>query len=245
MKNFLEKNGNWLFILGIVVFAVFLFIGLQIFITVVFEVEVKDEGVILTLVGILATFVVISNYMQVIEIKRAFDSKVEKLEHSQESIIEKIDEVQDSKKDIDDKIAKLDNDYLKYLRATIKEFDQQENRSHSSRYFSMAEIFHAISIGEDSLDYRNEMFRKCLSYAICAIQHEVKANIANSPTPETMMAWANKIGTEGYEIKIESVRISKDRKKELLDNMKGIPNGSQIPGFMELWKKIDSIETTD
>ena len=219
------ETKNWLWALLIVITATVLFIFGQILITTNFNIEITNENVILVFVGIIATFIVVSNFAQVADVKREFRQRVEnvKKEHEEQ--------------------------YQKMAIAIDEKFRRTKCVNDSSRHLIMAETMFFLSLNTDenslSFNVRNEALRKCLSYALSAIKYEVMANLDNNLAPKEMMTWLNSIGTKKYEMKIEDLQILETRKKELLQAMKGIPNGSQIDGFMELWKKIETIKITD
>ena len=55
-----------------------------------FRVEIMYEGLLLTFIGILATFVVVSNYIQVNEIKKEMYSEILKIKQQQEELDRKL-----------------------------------------------------------------------------------------------------------------------------------------------------------
>lgn len=72
------KLSDYWKLLGVLIFASFVFWVFAVVALKCFDVAIELDNVILTLVGILATFVVVGNYMQVKEVKDEFNGKVEK-----------------------------------------------------------------------------------------------------------------------------------------------------------------------
>jgi tRNA nucleotidyltransferase/poly(A) polymerase len=63
----------------ITVFSAIFFAGF-ICLNTCFKIQIQNESLIITFVGILATFVVVSNYVQVVEIRNQFSEKVKTME---------------------------------------------------------------------------------------------------------------------------------------------------------------------
>ena len=71
---------SYLKTLSVIIFGAIVFWVLAVCALEIFDFGIIDEkGIVLTLVGILATFVVVSNYIQVTEIKNSFDKEITKI----------------------------------------------------------------------------------------------------------------------------------------------------------------------
>ena len=89
-KNKGETNYICLFL--IISSIAFVFWILSIGTIIFFNLTISLESTVLTFVGILATFVVVSNYMQVQDVKREFSNEVKKMNNDFEEKLEKINE---------------------------------------------------------------------------------------------------------------------------------------------------------
>lgn len=116
-------------IFGITIGAAIVFWGLAILAAKYCKFEVVDnDRIILTLVGILATFVVISNYMQVKEVKDEFSSQVKVVKDEFSSKISEfqlqVEEVKDKfnlhEQNVKNKIEKIENS-LKNVENNVTE----------------------------------------------------------------------------------------------------------------------------
>jgi hypothetical protein len=76
--NEMEKD-RWLYlkILGVIILGAIVFWFLAIVSYSYFGFALGANNVVLTLVGILATFVMVSNYMQMAEVKRNIDKRID------------------------------------------------------------------------------------------------------------------------------------------------------------------------
>ena len=54
------------------------------------DIAASSEKIILTFVGILATFIVVTNYAQVSDIKKEMEDKMSQLDRAQQSLIRKV-----------------------------------------------------------------------------------------------------------------------------------------------------------
>ncbi|MFA6779487.1 MAG: hypothetical protein WCU80_06895 [Paludibacteraceae bacterium] len=82
------KKKDWWKILGICIATTCVFWGLAALASNRLSLIITDKDIILTFVGILATFVVISNYAQVQEIKNEFENKIKDIGPASEKNIE-------------------------------------------------------------------------------------------------------------------------------------------------------------
>lgn len=93
---------------------------------------VSKESIVLTFIGVLATFIVIGNYAQVIEIQSQFEQKIAKIEHDNKAQIEKIkleftnesDKLSQMYKDHENSINRIQ---LKILNDYLSNFVDQNN----------------------------------------------------------------------------------------------------------------------
>jgi gas vesicle protein len=89
----------------------FFFFLFAVFLNKTYDFGISDDSVVLTFVGIAATFVVVSNYMQIKEIETKYEKNID-------DIAKKVDEKEKGiKSDFDKKIEKIQN-----------EFDEFENK---------------------------------------------------------------------------------------------------------------------
>lgn len=72
------------------VVAAMIFIGAVIFASKKYDFNITPDSIVLTFVGILATFLVITNYAQVIDIKKDFHRRVTRLEEKRRRLDNKI-----------------------------------------------------------------------------------------------------------------------------------------------------------
>jgi hypothetical protein len=86
-KEKLEKSGKppiktkwWSYLILLFAITVFaaLFFWFAIWLNIEHRFGISDSSIVIAFIGILATFVVVSNYLQVLEVKREFASEVEK-----------------------------------------------------------------------------------------------------------------------------------------------------------------------
>lgn len=70
--------------------AAIIFIGAAIYASKKYDFNITPDNIVLTFVGIIATFLVITNYAQVIDIKRDFHRRVTKLEEKRRRLDNKI-----------------------------------------------------------------------------------------------------------------------------------------------------------
>ncbi|MCL2596225.1 MAG: hypothetical protein FWD66_00890 [Paludibacter sp.] len=81
IKN--KQRNNWFYgkILGIIILSALILWGLAIVALKYFNLNLTEHGleIILTFIGILATFIVVSNYMQVKDIDRKFENRITEL----------------------------------------------------------------------------------------------------------------------------------------------------------------------
>jgi len=71
------ENKHYWWLLGIILSSAFLFWVLAVIAYKYFDFGIIDEkGIVLTLIGVLATFIVVSNYMQVKEIENKFNKQI-------------------------------------------------------------------------------------------------------------------------------------------------------------------------
>ena len=83
METKKKNNKNYIYSLfGISIILIFISITLNIS-----QYIVTDESIVLLFIGILATFIVVSNYSQVSDIKSNIDNKIEKLEEQQAEVL--------------------------------------------------------------------------------------------------------------------------------------------------------------
>jgi hypothetical protein len=83
METKKKNNKNYIYSLfGISIILIFISITLNIS-----QYIVTDESIVLLFIGILATFIVVSNYSQVSDIKSNIDNKIEKLEEQQVEVL--------------------------------------------------------------------------------------------------------------------------------------------------------------
>lgn len=83
MESKKKYNKNYIYSLfGISIILIFISITLNISQSIV-----TDESIVLLFIGILATFIVVSNYSQVSDIKSNIDNKIEKLEEQQAEVL--------------------------------------------------------------------------------------------------------------------------------------------------------------
>jgi len=75
---------------------------------------IDPQGIVLVFVGILATFVVVSNYAQVLTIKQDFESKITEIEQNSEK------KIKASNQEYNDRIQKLEDSLNKKLIETEK-----------------------------------------------------------------------------------------------------------------------------
>ena len=111
----MEKNNRrkspskYAVILLIIIGGIFLFWALAILSHVCFGFSIIPTDIILTFVGAIATFIVISNYLQIHETENKFEQKVEEMKLSFD---EKTEELKSS---FDEKISKQKNELNAYL----------------------------------------------------------------------------------------------------------------------------------
>jgi hypothetical protein len=84
----MKKIGLYWNIFGILVLVTIVFWIVAAIVSNWFGFYISDTNIVLTFIGVLATFVVISNYAQVQEIKKVFDDKI-KEEQAQRKVLEK------------------------------------------------------------------------------------------------------------------------------------------------------------
>lgn len=129
MRNILKIIG--LVFLSIIV--TFLTAGAIMFVQNKFGLYIDIDGTILTFVGILATFIVVGNYLQVVKIEEKFVSEVEKLKNENETNLEKINNsIEELKKYTFEAsyIAAINNDYIS---KSEKEEDNEIQESEISK----------------------------------------------------------------------------------------------------------------
>ncbi|GEM_PF-3773566 len=82
---------------------------------------ISNEGTVLTFVGILATFVVVSNYYQVVEIERKMNEKIENLES-------KILDINTLKEDITNTLSKNNQSVIFELVKLIRKYENANKK---------------------------------------------------------------------------------------------------------------------
>ena len=113
----------WLFLFSIIMLCISINLNIS-------SIIITNESIVLTFIGILATFIVVGNYAQVIQIKNETESKIIKLEQSQN----KLNELNDSR-----------NVQLERLDILITKMTDIENNlllTTSKSYYSLAIIAH-------------------------------------------------------------------------------------------------------
>ena len=73
-----ERYSYWMLLLKIFGFSVLFFV-IAVLLKKIFDFEISNDSIVITFVGIMATFIVISNYLQVKEVKDKFDINIKEL----------------------------------------------------------------------------------------------------------------------------------------------------------------------
>jgi cell division protein ZapA (FtsZ GTPase activity inhibitor) len=129
-------------LLKITAFA-FVFFGLAIVLQRCFDFGISDDSVVIAFIGILATFVVVSNYMQVKSIQDNFATKSNKLEN----------ELKKVRGNFTAKSAKIENEFATHIKITqaMCEFNDgifflthKDKSTSLSEYMSSLEILNSV-----------------------------------------------------------------------------------------------------
>jgi hypothetical protein len=138
-NNSIPNSGNklnYMKILGITIFSAIVFWFLAVLSYKFFKFEISSTNVILTLVGILATFIVISNYLQVKEIKDEFYNHSKNIEANIRNIV--IENINEYKHSVTATILhlqgyisyteKASSDALEYYMKALDELNRATNK---------------------------------------------------------------------------------------------------------------------
>ena len=85
-RNTMPNAANYCLILLVIVSSAIVFWGLAVISAKCFGFVLTNDQIVSTIIGILATFVVVSNYIQVQEVKRDLELKIEELKVQQTNI---------------------------------------------------------------------------------------------------------------------------------------------------------------
>jgi hypothetical protein len=108
----------YLGIFGVIVVCAFIFWFLAVISYKYFGFALSPDNVVVTFVGILATFVVVSNYMQVLEIKKEFETKISGMESKYEKDINEVKVTTTAQvSSIDNKLNSIYEMHVKIIRA--------------------------------------------------------------------------------------------------------------------------------
>jgi len=116
----------------------------------VIDVENNYLGIILAFVGIIATFIVVSNYAQVKDIENSFKSQIEAIENKFAKNVEKIEGIESG---IDSKIKKQENLMQMNLYTISADVQSKVGKYHEALYnhFSALDYSRLLSESEKAI----------------------------------------------------------------------------------------------
>lgn len=106
------KAFTYLLLLGGCIASAFIFWVIAVFAAKYYSFYVSHDNIILTMVGILATFVVVSNYVQIADIRKEFNIRVSELEKMENDI----------RKEFNNKVSELEKMESDIMRVKVQTF---------------------------------------------------------------------------------------------------------------------------
>jgi len=129
----------WIF--GISIFL----LGISIFLNISHSV-ISNESIVLTFIGILATFIVVGNFAQVSEIRNNFDKQVHELEFKMQNKIDQLKSLFDEVNETKTKLTEIQNDTYyataeAYRLYGIYNSDQNKLKNSTTHFISAIEFY--------------------------------------------------------------------------------------------------------
>jgi len=196
----------WIF--GISIFL----LGISIFLNISHSV-ISNESIVLTFIGILATFIVVGNFAQVSEIRNNFDKQVHELEFKMQNKIDQLKSLFDEVNETKTKLTEIQNDTYyataeAYRLYGIYNSDQNKLKNSTTHFISAIEFYNKTGI-----EYKLNKF------ILNLIIRNLKSDSWNQKEPLQFFNYSNCIKIiEGlpdkYEQKIEILRLLKERELE-------------------------------